>query len=347
MNSIITSPHTLFTNNVTRIMLLVIAALIPGIAAHAYFFGIGIVVNSIICIVTALLCEAGMLKLRNRPLWPFLTDGSAVVTALLIAIGLPSLFPMWLAIIATAFAIIIAKHLYGGLGNNPFNPAMIGYVLLLIAFPKDMTVWLTPQASVPAVDFVTTLQFNLLGQLPAPAHFDALTTATPLDTVKTELGAGFNITQIVANHPHLSASMFGKGWDVINMLFLMGGVWLLYKRVITWRIPVSMLGTIAVFASIAYLSNSALHATPLFHLFGGAAMLGAFFIATDPVTASTTPRGQLIYGCGIGVFTYLIRNYGSYPDGVAFAGLLMNLAAPTIDYYTRPRVFGHQPGKSP
>ncbi len=346
MSTFISSPHTLFTNNVTRIMLLVVAALIPGIAAHIYFFGIGIVINSIICIVTALLCEAGMLKLRDRPLWPFLTDGSAIVTALLIAIGLPSLFPMWLAIIATAFAIIIAKHLYGGLGNNPFNPAMVGYVLLLIAFPKDMTLWLAPHAAGPAVDFVSTLQFNILGQLPVIAHFDAITMATPLDTVKTELGTGLTVSQIVTNHPHLADAMFGKGWDIINLLFLLGGIGLLYKRVITWRIPVSMLITIAIFASIAYASNNTLHASPLFHLLGGATMLGAFFIATDPVTASTTPRGQLIYGCGIGIFTYLIRNYGSYPDGVAFAVLLMNLAAPTIDYYTRPRVFGHHPGTS-
>jgi len=346
VNSVITSPHTLFTNNVTRMMLLVIGALIPGIAAHVYFFGYGILINSTLCIVTALLCEATMLKLRDRPLWPFLTDGSAVVTALLIAVGLPSLFPWWLAVVATAFAIIIAKHLYGGLGNNPFNPAMIGYVLLLIAFPKDMTLWLSPQADGAALDFVSTLQFNLLGQLPSLANFDALTMATPLDTIKTELGTGLNVAQIVATHPHLSDAVFGKGWDMINLLFLLGGLLLLYKRVITWRIPVSMLVTIAAFASLAYVSNSDIHTNPLFHLFGGATMVGAFFIATDPVTASTTPRGQLIYGCGIGIFTYLIRSYGSYPDGVAFAVLLMNLAAPTIDYYTRPRVFGHQPGKT-
>jgi electron transport complex protein RnfD len=341
VTTLTTSPHTLYSNNVTRMMLLVVAALLPGFAAHGYFFGYGILLNSVICVLTALLCEAAMLKLRARPLWPFLTDGSAIVTALLIAVGLPSLFPWWLAVVATAFAIVIAKQLYGGLGNNPFNPAMIGYVLLLIAFPKEMTFWFAPHAGAPALDFMQTLQFNLFGQLPATFNVDALTTATPLATLKAELSAGHAVERIISDHAHLNGAMFGRGWDTINSLFLFGGLFLLYKRVITWRIPVSMIITIAVMATLAYLSDNATHTHPVFQILGGATMVGAFFIATDPVTASTTPRGQLIYGCGIGIFTYIIRNYGGYPDGVAFAVLLMNLAAPTIDHYTRPRVFGH------
>lgn len=341
MTTFVSSPHTLFSNSVTRMMLLVVAALIPGYIAYIWFFGWGVLINSVICVSTALLCEAWMLRLRHKPLWLFLTDGSAVVTALLLALALPPLFPWWLAALGTAFAIIVAKHLYGGLGYNPFNPAMIGYAILLIAFPQHMTSWLPAADGADVISLVDNLRYAFLHELPAGTTYDALTQATPLDTLHTQLVLGKTVSEIETSFAQFSA-YFGVGWDWVNLMYLAGGLFLIYKRVISWQIPAAMLGSIALFAAIAYLVNPESNPDPLFHLLGGATMLGAFFIATDPVTASTTPRGRLIYGAGIGIITYIIRAWGGYPDGVAFGVLLMNMAAPTIDYYTQPRVFGQQ-----
>lgn len=341
MNSLHASPHTLFTNSVTRVMLLVIAAMIPALIAYIHFFGWGILINATICIATALICETIMLRLRNRPLWPYLTDGSALLTALLIAFALPPILPWWLPVLATAFAIIIAKHLYGGLGYNPFNPAMAGYVVLLIAFPKQMTAWLPAQSEQGyAIGFIDNLRYNLFNELPANTSYDILTQATPLDVVEVQVNLGKSIAEIESSFTQFSG-YFGAGWDWVSLMFLVGGLFLIYKRVITWQIPVAMLATLALLSSIAYLYNNQIHPDPLFHLLGGASMIGAFFIATDPVTASTTTTGRIVYGIGIGIITYVIRTWGNYPDGVAFAVLLMNIAVPTIDYYTQPRVFGY------
>jgi len=340
-----TSPHTLFRNSVSRLMLLVVAAMLPAMIAHAWFFGWGILINSVICVTTAYIAEIYMLYLRKRPLAPFLSDGSALVTALLIACALPPLLPWWIGMLATAFAIIIGKHLYGGLGYNPFNPAMIGYATCLIVFPKQMTAW------IPAVtdnDFTLTftenLRFSLFGEIPVNKTYDMITQATPLDTIDIQIALGKSVSEIENSFTQFS-QVFGVGWDWVSLMFLLGGLFLIYKRVITWHIPAAMLGTITVFASIAYFFNSDNNPDPLFHLFGGASMIGAFFIATDPVTASTTPRGRLVYGMGIGAITYIIRAWGGYPDGVAFGVLIMNMAVPTIDYYTQPRVFGHSRDK--
>jgi electron transport complex protein RnfD len=340
VSTIISSPHTVFSNSVTRMMLLVVMALIPGYIAYVYFFGWGVIINSMVCVATALLCEAGILQLRQRPLWPYLTDGSALVTALLLALALPPILPWWLAMLATMFAIVLAKHLYGGLGYNPFNPAMVGYAMLLIAFPKYMTAWLPAQQEQWSLSLLDNLRFNFLGALPGNTSYDALTQATPLDKLHIQLGLGKSVSETVSSF-HQFSGLFGVGWDWVSLMFLVGGLFLIYKRVIGWQIPLAMLGSLAAIATIAWLANSATHPNPLFHLFGGASMLGAFFIATDPVTASTTPRGRLIYGAGVGIITYVIRTWGGYPDGVAFGVLLMNLAAPTIDQYTQPRVFGH------
>mgnify|MGYP000033776591 CR=1 FL=1 len=344
MTAFVSSPHTLFTNSVTRMMLLVIAALIPGYLAYIWFFGWGVLINSVICVSTALLCEAWMLRLRHKPLWLFLTDGSALVTALLLALALPPLFPWWLAALGTAFAIIVAKHLYGGLGYNPFNPAMVGYAILLIAFPQHMTAWLPAGNGDAVIGLLDNLRYIFLNELPAGTTYDALTQATPLDTLHTQLVLGKTVSEIESSFVQFS-KYFGVGWDWVSLMFLTGGLFLIYKRVISWHIPATMLGSIALLATFAYLVNPASNPDPLFHLLGGATMLGAFFIATDPVTASTTPRGRLIYGAGVGIITYVIRTWGGYPDGVAFGVLLMNMAAPTIDYYTQPRVFGQQKGR--
>lgn len=344
MTQVISSPHTPFPNSVTRVMLLVMAALIPGYCAYIWFFGWGVVINSVLCVLTALSCEAWMLRLRRRPILFFLSDGSALVTALLIALALPPILPWWLPVLATAFAMIIGKHLYGGLGYNPFNPAMIGYAMSLISFPRQMTAWL-PAVSEQghALGFMDNLRYNFSAALPADTNYDALTQATPLDKLEIQLNLGQTITEIESGFSQFSG-YFGIGWDWISILFLVGGLFLIYKRVVGWQIPVAMLSTIALLSAIAWLYAPTINPDPVFHLLGGATMLGAFFIATDPVTASTTPRGRLIYGAGIGAITYSIRTWGGYPDGVAFGVLLMNMAAPTIDYYTQPRVFGHSKG---
>ncbi|VAW95864.1 Electron transport complex protein RnfD [hydrothermal vent metagenome] len=340
MTTLHTSPHTNFSNSVTRMMLLVIVAMVPAMIAYVWFFGWGILINSALCIATAIGCEVAMLKLRHRPVIPFITDLSALVTALLIAFALPPIISWWLPVLATAFAIIIAKHLYGGLGYNPFNPAMAGYVVLLISFPKQMTAWLPANSDQPYIlSFIENLRYNFFAELPATTSYDLITQATPLDVVEVQTGLGLSIDQIESGFVQMSG-FFGVGWDWVSLMFLLGGLFLISKRVITWQIPVAMIATLALLSLIGYVFDQQANPDPLFHVLGGATMIGAFFIATDPVTASTTPRGRIYYGIGIAIITYVIRTWGNYPDGVAFGVLLMNIAVPTIDYYTKPKVFG-------
>jgi len=350
-----TSPHTHNPESVTRVMLRVIYAMIPGIIAYVWFFGWGVVINICLAVTVALISETMILWLRKYPVRIHLTDCSAVVTAVLLAMAIPPLAPWWVTLIGVAFAIIVAKHLYGGLGYNPFNPAMIGYVMLLISFPKEMTIWLPPiSTSEVHLGFTDTLTYIFTHQLPAGITFDALTEATPLDSLKTHIDLGntvaeireqfgFNsqVTEILSVSP-IFGRLGGLGWEWIGGAFLFGGLWLMYKKVINWHIPGAMIASLTVMALLFTLINPDLYAGPLFHLFSGATMLGAFFIATDPVTASTTPQGRLVYGAGIGILTYVIRTWGGYPDAVAFAVLLMNMTVPVIDYYFKPRVFGHK-----
>lgn len=332
------SPHLQPETSVAKIMQRVLYALVPGTAACMWLFGWGVLVNLILAVVTGILCEAAMLWLRRRPLKAFLSDYSVVVTAVLLALALPALTPWWVTVVATSFAVVVAKHLYGGLGYNPFNPAMIGYVVALISFPVPMTLWVTPQAE-QRLNLVETVQYQFTGQLPAEASWDSVTAATPLDSIKTQLGLKHTISEIHERSP-VFGSFGAATWEWTSLAFLAGGLWLLYAGVIRWHIPVGMLAGLAVTALIFWVFDRGTYPSPSFHLFAGGAMLGAFFIATDPVTASTTDRGRLIYGAGIGILTYVIRTWGGYPDGVAFAVLLMNMAVPTIDHYTQPRVFG-------
>jgi electron transport complex protein RnfD len=329
------SPHLPGSNSVTIMMRRVLMALLPGIMCFTWLFGWGIMVNILLASLTALFAEAAILALRKRPVTTLL-DGSALVTGVLLALALPPLAPWWIPVIGSLFAIVIAKQLYGGLGYNPFNPAMAGYVVLLISFPLELTLWST---SGTYLGFTDTLIHAFSGNLPADQTMDALTMATPMDNIKTRLGLSETLTEIQGSP--LFGSFAGAGWEWINLWFLLGGLWLLQMRVIQWQIPAGMLAGLALIAFVFYAINPDVYTTPLFQLFSGAAMLGAFFIATDPVSACTTPRGRLYYGLGIGLLTYIIRTWGGYPDGVAFAVLLMNMAAPTIDHYTRPRVFGH------
>lgn len=317
-------------------------ALIPGVVVYVWFFGWAVVVHGLLATGVALTCEASMLRLRGQPIRPFLTDGSAVVTALLLALALPPLAPWWTTVIGTAFAIVLVKHLYGGLGYNPFNPAMAGYVMLLVSFPLEMTMWPAP-ASVSGhhLGILESLRVVFLGT-PGSVPYDAIAGATPLDLMKTELGLDLTVSEIRSTP--IFGDFGGRGWEWMGNAFFLGGAWLIYRRVISWHVPVAMLVSLFVMAMVFHLDDPDGQASPLFHVFSGGAMLGAFFIATDPVSGAATPLGRLIFGAGVGLLTYIIRTWGSYPDGVAFAVLLMNMAVPTIDHYTQPRVYGHPRG---
>lgn len=334
----LSSPFLSGTNRVTLHMLQLLLALVPAVAAMVYFFGPSVLITIALAVVVALLAEALMLKLRHRPLKPFLTDGSAIVTATLLAIALPPLAPWWLTSIGILFAIIFAKHLYGGLGYNPFNPAMMAYVILLVSFPLEMTTWL-PVVSLAEqpLDFISAFQVIFNGQL-ANINVDTLSGATPLDAMKTQIG----LSQLPANisQQSLFGAFGGKGWEWVNVWFAIGGAYLIYRRVISWHIPVAMLAGLTTISAITWLIAPDITGTPIFHLISGGTMLGAFFIATDPVTAATTVKGRLVFGAGVGLLTYIIRVWGGYPDGIAFAVLLMNMMVPLIDYYTQPKVYG-------
>ncbi|HOW63060.1 MAG TPA: electron transport complex subunit RsxD [Candidatus Contendobacter sp.] len=335
-----TSPHVLLDTGVGQVMRRVLYAMLPGVAALVWFFGWGVLANLVIATVMAVAAETAMLAARGKPLALHLGDCSAVVTAWLLAVALPPLAPWWLTAIGVLSAIVVAKHLYGGLGYNPFNPAMIGYVVLLVSFPREMSTWLIPHGvgQTQAMTLMETLQVIFVG---APM-VDGLTGATPLDVLRTQMGLGLSVAEI-RNSP-VFGLVSGHGWEWAALGFLLGGLWLVYIRAADWRIPAGMLGGLAIISTVFYLINPQQYAPPWFHLWSGAAIFGAFFIATDPVTASATPRGRLIYGAGIGVLVYIIRAFGGYPDGVAFSVLLMNIAAPTIDLYTQPQVFGARRG---
>jgi Na+-translocating ferredoxin:NAD+ oxidoreductase subunit D len=296
-------------NDVQTIMTKVLVALVPAAAVHVWLFGPGLLVNCAIAVAAALVAEAAMLRLRDRPLVPALYDVSAPVTAVLLAFALPPLVPWWIPVVGTLFAIVVAKQLFGGIGFNPFNPAMAGYVVLLISFPVEMTRW--------------------------PVPFDGITAATPLDQLRAGIAAGEPVSAITADP--MFGALAGAGWEWLSLAVLVGGLWLLSQRVIRWPIPFAVLGSLAVVATVFWLIDPERFASPAFHLAGGATMLCAFFIATDPVTAATTPRGRIVYGVGIGVLIWVLRSFGNYPDGVAFAVLLMNMAAPALDHFLRPR----------
>lgn len=328
-------PHT----SVAGVMLQVIFALVPAIAAHAWFFGPGILVQSVLAIAFALGFEALMLNIRKKPVRLFLGDFSAVLTAVLFALCVPPLAPWWIALFGMLFAIVIAKHLYGGLGYNMFNPAMVGYVVVLISFPQAMTAWLPPlsiaQDSLGLSDTMLTI---FTGNPPSPLNWDAITQATPLDTLRTGVASGQMISE--ARQSPVFGDFGGLGWEWIANWYALGGIWLMWRRIISWHVPAAMIGSVLILGTAAWLADPGNNPAPLQHVFSGALIVGAFYIATDPVSGCTSNRGRLMFGAGVGIITLVIRRWGGYPDGVAFAVLLMNMAAPLIDRYTRPRIFG-------
>lgn len=333
--------------SVQSVMYQVLYALIPGTLAAIYFFGWGILFNLLIAATICLLSEALVLKLRARPVETSLKDGSALITACLLALALPPLVPWWLTVIASIFAIIIAKQLYGGLGFNLFNPAMVGYIVVMISFPREMTLW-TPPLGVTESWLSFSDTFNMIfSSAPAgQSSIDSITMATPMDTLKAQIGLENDIESTRQHKVYgvLFSGLSGTGWQWINMLFLAGGIWMIRKKVIDWRIPVSFLISLLFIANFFSVSDYATYPSALFHLFSGGTMLCAFFIATDPVSACTTPKGRWIYGASIAALAYAIRTWGGYPDGLAFAVVLMNIAVPLLDYYTQPKTYGRTGG---
>ena len=329
------APFLLKDASVTKVMTQVCLALVPGIAAYAWLVGPAILAQLLIASLAALLAEALMLRVQGKPQAMFLSDGSAIVTAWLIALTFPPLAPWWLVVSGTVFAIVVAKHLYGGLGQNPFNPAMVAFAVCIVAFPALMSQWPSVGLELPFID-----QFKvILGLAP---RVDALSGATPLDAMKTALKLGdgnLDVVKLLANQD-IYGNFAGRGWEWVAAGYLLGGLWMWQRKLITWHVPTAFIGAMVVLSGALWLYNPTEFANPLFHLFSGGAMLGAFFIVTDPVSGCTTPRGKLIFGAGAGLLAYIIRLFGGYPDGVAFAVLLMNLSAPLIDLLTQPPIFG-------
>jgi electron transport complex protein RnfD len=336
-----TAPHARPIASVPLVMRRVLYALVPAAICHTWFFGSGLLLNFALCTLAALLTEAAVLRLRGRPTRHALRDGSALVTAALLSFALPPFVPFWIPLAGGAIAITLAKQLYGGLGKNLFNPAMVGYVFLLISFPVEMTQWIPPRMGdldYQHLGLAEHVNYVFTGRLPEALDVDALTRATPLDLVKEGLRTGRSFAEIRGGS--LFGDFGGRGWEWVANLIAVGGLYLLYTGTIRWHIPAAFLGGLLVPATVLYLIDPSHFATPGFHLFSGASMLGAFFIATEPVSAAQTFIGRFIYGAGIGALVYALRTWGAYPDGVAFSVLLMNGAVPVINRYTRPRIYG-------
>jgi len=314
------SPHMHDGRTVAQIMRLVIIALAPAALFSIYIFGLDALRVIAISIVSAAAFEMISRKVMKRTVT--LRDSSAALTGLLLAMNLPSTSPWWLIVVGNFFAIVIAKQLYGGLGYNPFNPALVGRVVLLISFPVNMT-----------ARWVTASRFGT----------DAVTTATPLSRMKESLATLGHIDMAFGKQEIfdlLIGNRAGCLGETSVILLALGGLFLIWKRVISWRIPVMFIGAVWAMTGIFHLIDPAHYADPSFHVITGGLFIGAFFMATDYVTSPVTKNGMLIFGAGCGVITVLIRLWGAYPEGVSFAILLMNAATPLIDRYTKPKVFG-------
>ena len=331
------SPFVQKAPTVTLVMMLVMFALLPGIIAYIFFFGIGVLLNLTIAIITALISEYFVLKIRNLPVKLFITDGSAVVAASLLALSIPSIAPWWIIVIGTLFTIIIAKHFYGGLGSNLFNPAMVGYAVLLVSFPAVMTKWPLPASHLLDFNIVQQIQIFFYG---TKEIIDSVSSATPLDYIKTQIFLGkpfdLNFTNGMPINSYFNASI------IISLSFLLGGVFMWWIKIITWHLPVTFLLSLVLISAIFWLIDSSQYLPPFIHLFSGGTLLCAFFIITDPVSGPTTPRGKIFFAFGVALLVYLIRVFGGYPEGVAFAVIFMNICVPLIDSLTQPKVFGHE-----
>jgi len=320
------SPHVHGSETTRKLMTGVVIALIPSLITSLIYFGSGAAIVTVTAVISCLLFEYLIQRfMLRKPI--SITDGSALVTGLLLAFNLPSNIPVFIIIIGSFISIAVAKMTFGGIGNNPFNPALVGRVFMLISFPVQMTSW------------------------PVPAGFstgytDAVTGATPLAIIKEGLKNGESLSQLMDKIPETMNMFLGKMGgslgEVSAIALLIGFAYMLYKKIITWHIPFSVLGSIAVFTGILWLINPESNASPLFHLLAGGVLIGAIFMATDYVTSPMNPKAMLIYGCGIGIITVLIRVWGAYPEGVSFAILIMNAFVPLMNTYIKPKRFGEE-----
>lgn len=309
------SPHVHSGDTVSGKMIGVFIALIPAYVAGLYFFGLGALIISVTAVLSCVLFEYLIQRFMLKGSIT-ITDGSAALTGILLAFNLPSNLPVWEVVAGSFVAIGIAKMSFGGLGNNPFNPALVARVFLLISFPAQMTSWPKP------------IPFN-------PAYLDAVTAATPLAILKGQ------VSEVPDTWNLFLGNVGGSIGEVSSLALLIGLAYLLIRKIITWHIPVSILATVALFTGILrYANPGAYIGTPLFHLLTGGLLLGAIFMATDYVTSPMNPRGMLIYGVGIGLITAVIRVFGSYPEGISFAILIMNACTPLINKYIKPKRFG-------
>jgi len=312
----------------------VLFALLPGVMARTYIYGSSVLIQLTVCIVAALLAEALILAFRGRPVRATLADNTALVTAVLLSSSLPPYLPAWILIIGVVFAVVIAKQLFGGIGMNAFNPAMVGFVVLVISFPDWVIFWPNPLAPTPS--FSESMQFIFWG---ATVAEDAVTSATPLTVMHTQLDFGLNQNQV---RDHVDFQMVTRAEVGLICSWVLGGAWLLYRKVITWHIPVSCLLGLFLIATFFHLIDPSHYPSGWFHLLFGPAVFAAFFIATDPVTAPSSLQARCVYGFCIGIVIYIIRTWGGYPDGIAFAVMLLNSAVPAIDYFYRPKVYGER-----
>ncbi len=318
------SPHVHTSESVPKLMYGVVLSLLPALAVSVYYFGIGMLIVTGTAVFSAVLFEYLIQKFLLK-VKPSHLDGSAILTGLLLAFCLPANLPVWIVIIGSLVAIGIGKMTFGGLGNNPFNPALVGRVFLFISFPVAMTSWPEP------------------GQW--MKYADALTGATPLGMLKEGLD-GKTVAQLMPELPSylqlFLGDIKGSSGEVAAFALLLGFLYMLYRKIITWHIPVTILGTVALFSGILWLANPDRFADPLFHLLSGGLMLGAIYMATDYVTSPMTKKGMIIYAVGIGIITVLIRNFGAYPEGVQFAILILNAFVPLINKYVKPNRFGKE-----
>jgi electron transport complex protein RnfD len=320
------SPHAHGEDSTRKLMSGVVIALMPALIASVIYFGTGALIVTGVSVASCLLFEYLIQRfIFKKP--ETITDGSALVTGLLLAFNLPSNIPVWMVMTGSFVAIGVAKMTFGGLGNNPFNPALVGRVFMLVSFPVKMTTWPVPAGF-------------------ATGYTDAVTGATPLALIKEGIKNGESVSALMKDVPDTISMILGKMGgsmgEVSALALLLGFAYLLYRKIITWHIPVSIIGTVAVFTTIHWLLNPGSSAGPLFHILSGGLLLGAIFMATDYVTSPMNPKAMIIYGCCIGLLTVIIRLYGAYPEGVSFAILIMNAFVPLLNAYVKPQRFGKE-----
>jgi electron transport complex protein RnfD len=335
-------PFTHEPVSITRTMVLVMLALLPATAFGIYQFGWPALFLWLITVVTCVVAEAVCLRIAGKPVSPFLFDGSALLTGWLLAMTLPPWAPWWIGVVGGLFAIVVGKQIFGGIGQNLFNPAMAARVALLISFPLEMTTWVTPKPwfSAGAPDFMTSLGITFGHAF----QVDTMSSASILGHVKTELSRAVTVPDALQGSYDPLALLIGTApgslGETSALLLLGGGIFLLGMRIISWHIPVAMLASMALLASVFHWLDPLRYPDALYHLLSGATLLGAFFIATDLVTSPVTRAGQLLFGAGCGVLVFVIRSWANFPEGMGFAVLLMNALTPLIDHYLKPRIYG-------